>query len=467
MTQTQNGAAEAALRLTDWTPLDLKGKPMYAGHDEKKRMDAVRARITTVRRSWNDPAECDGLATVVQKAVNAPSFQRELRHGLDSLLMRQRYWADQDRSGRGVDNLDKDTHTNDLSALQLYTTNNGYKRIFGHINQIFRVEEVGEDDLIGAVALVELLTIDLYNLRLSNIGSAKYANFQGIVHRGLSVGPDTLEAFRKLLDKPIRERNFSVPLTFISTSASQDNIQEFLNKTEKGKVRLHWKIHIHELDPHLLLQYRSKYPDSVVTSICAMPISSISEYANEQEILLRGPAFQIIREYEEKAGEHQGNVIEMVMLNANRDHGTELAENHGIKGEQRKHFGALIRASKFEICANLCLKYDLKEAEAYRAEAEKELLELRRADFEADFDPTLSDSWSIPRATWLGAQVEDAFSPFYIARRNRFSIASNQGVWKEAEEIIDQEYEWQKGDWCNVTRLYGNPATTNKKRYTY
>ena len=453
-----DGAAQAALRLTDWTPLDLKGKPMYAGHDETKRMAEVRKRITEVRAKWNDPDQCEKLVEVVKTAVSADKRSRELRADLDLLLYRGRYWADQQRANTIKPSALEHKRATDLHALQLYTTNHGYKQLFGHINQVFRVEDVSNDELVGAVALVELLTIDLYNWRLANIGSAKYCNFQGIVHRGLSVGPDVLRAFQELLQRPLAERNFSVPLTFVSTSVSQDNIQEFLNKTEKGKVRLHWKIHVHELDPDLMLQYRKRYPDSIVTSLCAMPISSVSEYANEQEILLRGPAFQIIREYIETAGAHEVNVVEMVMLNTNRDHGSELGQNDGEKGQQRKIFGMMIGASKYEICATLCEKYGLADAQGYKEQAEKKLAELKEAGFNAPFNPNLSKSWSIPRPSWLGTQVEDSFSPFYVARRNRFSIASNKGSWKEVEEIIDQEYEWQKSDWCNVTRLYSTDS---------
>lgn len=450
----QKDATQTALRLTDWTPLDLKGKPMYAGHDEIQRMAQVRKKITEVRERWNDPTGCDGLADVIEKAVHAERFTRKLQSDLDLLLRRDRYWADQQRP-KGVQSPTVEDGGGGLHALQLYTSNDGYKKVFGHINQIFRVDNISEDELVGAVALVELLTIDLYNLRLSNIGSAKYNNFQGVVHRGLSVGAGVLKAFQELLEKPVTERNFSIPLSFVSTSTDPKNIEEFLNNAEKGKTRLHWKIYVHELDPHLLSQYRRRYPDSVVTSICAMPVSSISEYANEQEILLRGPIFQIIREYREAAGEHEVHVVEMVMLNANRDHGTELAQNDGDKATQRRCFGMMIAASKYEICASLCKSYGIADADQYKTEAAKKLADLREAGFDAPFDPNLSDSWSVPRPSWLGSQLEGSFSPFYVARRNKFSLASNKGSWGEVEEIIDQEYDWQKSDWCNVTRLYG------------
>lgn len=183
---------------------------------------------------------------------------------LHTVLDENRYWADQQRylSSQKDEN---------YGALEAYTTNEGYKNIFGHINQIFRKHHIDENEIAGAVALVELLTIDLYNLRLANIGCSKYYNFQGIVHRGLSVDQGVLDTFRGLMKEEIRNRNFSVPLAFISTSANQGRIQQFLNKTESGKFRLHWKIHVHELEPKLLGQYQRKYPNSVVSTICAPP----------------------------------------------------------------------------------------------------------------------------------------------------------------------------------------------------
>lgn len=493
-------------RLTGWIPLDMKGKPLYAGVNEKERMDSLRAKINNVRVRWNDPEKCLDLVSDIQQAIGATKFDRELLSALQHVLGQRRYWADYERNrssgerflhndvgsdesyyttginlltsillwtreafmsmirGKLKQEVPKRLHQRpallhereDYAALEMYTTNDGYKKVFGYINQIFRKSDVNETEIYGAVALVELLTIDLYNFRLANIGCSKLYNFQDIVHRGLSVGPDVLKTFQDLMRQPLQNRNFSVPLAFVSTSTNQARIQEFLDKTEKEKFRMHWEIHVHGLEPNLLAQYQSKHPQSVVTTICAMPISHVSEFANEQEVLLRGPFFQILRMYEEQAGEHRVHVAEMVMLNANRDHGSELAEHHGEKELQRKHFGQICAASRYEICASLAQKYNLPEADDYRDLARSMLLKLSADHIEAPFNPGLSDSWSTPRPSWIGASLSSAFPRPYSERRKRFSMASFGGTdWTTVQEIIDHEYAWQKGDWCNVPRLYG------------
>lgn len=440
-------------RLSDWIPLNLKGKPMYHGVNEAERMDTLRVKLNTVRVRWNDPERCHELINDIQQAIDANSFERELQSAFKGIIGKQRYWADFQRS-RELPQITTDGE--DYSALELYTTNDGYKKVFGYINQVFRKHEITDLEMSGAIALVELLTIDLYNFRLANFGCSKYYNFQGIVHRGLSVDPAVLQAFQHLMKTPLNSQNFSVPLAFVSTSTSQERIQEFLDKTEEGKCRMHWKIHVHALDPKLLAQYQAKHPDSVVSTICAMPISRASEFASEQEVLLRGAFFQILRIYEEQAGEHTVNVIEMVMLNANRDHGSELAENHGEKDEQRKHFGQICAASRYEICASLAQKYDLPEAKEYRALADSMLSRLSADHFVAPFNDKLSDSWSVPRPSWIGASLSSSFPASYTRRREKFSRSSFSGNdWKTIEEIISHEYDWQKSDWCNVPRLHG------------
>lgn len=505
-------ALETSGRLTDWIPLDLKGKPVYAGIDETKRMDQMRDKINAVRNQWNDPEKCANLIDDIHQAVESDQFSRELRVLLQDVLNAHRYWADHQRTqalaqnnsqvwSRAFTNFYASTglkgasiimshiikwtkkvltlfswkttsessrasqistfhsHREDYGALELYTTNDGYKKIFGYINQVFRKHEVNENEIYGAVALVEILTIDLYNYRLANVGCSKYYNFQGIVHRGLSVNPGVLAAFKDLMNKPLQNRNFSIPLAFVSTSINQNRIQEFLDKAEPGQCRMHWKIHIHGLDRQLLAQYRAVHPSSIVTSICAMPISRVSEYPNEQEVLLRGAFFHILRIYEEKVGDHTVSVAEMVMLNANRDHGSELAGNHGEKGQQRKHFGQMCAASRYEICASLAKDYGLLEASEYKVLAKNMLEKLKVDHIEAPFNPGLSESWSIPRPSWIGASLFTSFPKFYAKRREKFSKSSFKGDdWKAVQEIMDQEYTWQKSDWCNVPRLYGEIA---------
>lgn len=450
-------SAHSSSRLSDWIPLDMKGKPLYAGINEEERKAEIRKRINAVRVKWNDPAQRRDLSQKVESALKAYHFSRELRAALDTVLAPDRFWADQqdDKTFPVDPSLGKVDAEENYGALEVYTTNDGYKNIFGYINQVFRKHDVDETEIQGAVALVELLTIDLYNLRLANFGCSIYYNFQGTVHRGLSVDQGVLDTFHRLLKEPVQARNFSVPLAFVSTSANQQRIQEFLDKTEQGKFRLHWKIHVHELEPRLLAQYHSKYPNSIVSTICAMPISRASEFPNEQEVLLRGPLFQIVRMYEEQSGDHTVHVVEMLMLNANRDHATELADHQGANKQQRAHFAEICNATKYQICASLAEKYGLTEATEYRNLANDLLKKLSLDHIDAPFSPKLSESWSVPRPSWIGASLESSFTKYYAIRRAKLSISSYEGKWDEVRRILDEEYDWQKSDWCNVPRLYG------------
>ena len=452
-----SSTAEDASRLESWIPLDMQGKALYHGIDETKRMDKVRPNITRIRTQWNDPQGSETLRHTVEEILNASTLSRELRSELHDVLNVSRYWVDYKRSSDPLKVLSLAQRLVNYSALELYTTNSGYKKIFGYINQIFRVETVDESMIQGAVALVELLTIDMYNLRLNNYGLAQCFNFQGVVHRGMKVSSEILESFLELLSKPLKDRNFSVPLTFVSTTSDEKNIQGFLHDARHDEKRLHWKIHVRELDPRLLASYRQEYPDSVVSTINAMPISSVSEYPDEQEILLHGPSFQLLRMHEVEAADHSIHVLEMVMLNANRDHGTELAHHHEKYKDQRQLFGRMCAATKYEICASLAKEYGLHEEARQYSELFNEVLDMiGRYRTKTSLTTAHYNVWATFRPSWIGASLTESFPKFYTQRRAAFSKALYGGKdWSHAEKIIDDEYEWQKSDWCNVPRLYG------------
>ena len=68
------GTGTGTTRLTDWIPLDLKGKPLYAGVNEKERMDLLRSKINNVRVRWNDPGRCLDLVSDIKQAIGAVGF---------------------------------------------------------------------------------------------------------------------------------------------------------------------------------------------------------------------------------------------------------------------------------------------------------------------------------------------------------------------------------------------------------
>lgn len=143
------------------------------------------------------------------------------------------------------------------------------------------------------------------------------------------------------------------------------------------------------------------------------------------------------------------------MLNANRDHATELVDHQRVNKQQRPHFAEICSATKYQICASLAEKYGLTEATEYRDLANNLLKKLSLGHIDAPFTSKLSDSRSVPRISWIGASLESSFPKHYAKRRANLSISSYEGKWDEVRKILDEEYDWQKSDWCNVPRLYG------------
>jgi hypothetical protein len=83
------------------------------------------------------------------------------------------------------------------------------------------------------------------------------------------------------------------------------------------------KIHVIGLNPKYLDVYRTQFPSSVVSTICAVSIKEVSSHENECEVLLRGPFFQVLQIYDSKKKrgiKRRLRILEMVMLNTNRDH---------------------------------------------------------------------------------------------------------------------------------------------------
>jgi hypothetical protein len=248
-------------------------------------------------------------------------YPQQLWDYLEGLLGKYEDYADMDEGEM------KATKQDDYTAVEMYCSDVGYDFLFSLISRLLREQEVDEDSLVVAATLVEYITIELYNLRLSNIGDPRYGNFQGVTYRGMNVMPEVAQEYRSIADrKDVRQRNFSVPLGLLSTTTSTRIMGEF--SADPKYERMVWIIRIFGLDPELLRLYHQRYPDSVVTSICAMPVGRISEFG-EQEVLLRGAFFHIVSMRSETSRGRKTHTIEMMMLNANRDHGTELSLNEG------------------------------------------------------------------------------------------------------------------------------------------
>ena len=168
---------------------------------------------------------------------------------------------------------------------------------------------------------------------------------------------NTISNLLNITNLQIQSQKFAVPLSFMSCSKSQDVAKQFLKKQKhrpyEEKVRVFcpvlFKIHVTSLDKTFLDLYKSYYPNSVVSSICAVDIENISIYREEQEVLLRGAFFQTLRFYESEKKIDGKNVyvFELLMHNSNRDH---ITTSKFEKTNARKLFNTLIEIDRMKKC---------------------------------------------------------------------------------------------------------------------
>lgn len=349
--------ADRLSRFGDWTSLTplcqigrfADSRPFYAGTEANERMDLVRKAINDIRVNWDRyPEFMRELREFMEHLSPRQDDASDQREKLELLLYSVKHWVDSPDSQRLA-------AVADYSAIQLYASQYGYNAMFGAINSAFRSHTLIDDyhSLRCGTFLIELLTIDLYNFSRSR---PAVQNFEGHVYRGMCVSAETLEMFRQAARGPISERYLSIPLAMASASRNRAQALAFaLEQTARAPDRwpLLWDITVFNLDPELLSRYRERFPASIVTSLCAVPIESLSDYPEEEEILLRGPHFQIIRLYRDsEAGLPGLNVIEAVMLNSNRDHITAIASNTGDDRAARDMFRAVVTICRSSLCAD-------------------------------------------------------------------------------------------------------------------
>ena len=123
-------------------------------------------------------------------------------------------------------------------------------------------------------------------------------------------------------------------------------------------------VHVIGLKPEYIQHYTRRFPSTVLTTICAVDIHKISRHPSEKEVLLRGPFMLILDMYEDEhiKLEQPCNVVEVVMLNANRDH-----ISTSFLGDQdtlaRDMFAAMVTVTRSEFAKEYCQKKGLKEDE--------------------------------------------------------------------------------------------------------
>lgn len=365
------------IRFTDWTIVEETGstgltddrRPFFGGADVDTRMSAIRKHINHIRRNWD---QYDLFMAELSRALS-PSMGNLSPAEValaTRLLSQRRDWAD---PGGTVD---------DFSAIELYTSDAGYRALFGIVNESFRSTRFTEqaDVVRSAVFLIELLTIDLFNYRLTHPDAD---GFQGTVYRGMSLSNADVDVFRDIMTKPIGQRYVAVPLGMLSASAGEDVAMHLAAANAKGRGDLAtalWRIEVLDLGAELSGIYRTRFPTSIVTSLCAVPITAVSRFPEEREVLLRGPFFQILDVAWQPAGtDRQGTLtIDAVMLNSNRDHLSNIADDHGEDRRMRELFRLLVTHRRAEFATAFTAgRGRTDDSAAYRQQLERASTELQ------------------------------------------------------------------------------------------
>ena len=327
-------------------------RSIYRGGHAASRMDIIRRTIEYIRENWSDyPKFVQILRDHIQSQPDAYNTGKEERDLIDSILSTRKEWLDRQVQPSTSDNFD---------VIHLYTSGFGYDQIFSLLNSALRTDDLTEHHslLQAIVFLIELLNIDLYNFLSTNPSAA----FQGLVFRGVSLHRDQIQEFKNVAAMPVRDRYWGVPLSMMSASTSAEVALKFA-RIDANNCATHrpflWRIHVADLDPALLKIYHDQFPRSVVTTLCAIPIYELSKFQEEGEVLLRGPWFQLIRVVDEVIdGYGSVLVMDLVMLNANRDHPStsELGQH---QHEARKLFACLVGMGRAAVCKQVAEKYQL------------------------------------------------------------------------------------------------------------
>ncbi|XP_045175691.2 uncharacterized protein LOC123536534 [Mercenaria mercenaria] len=328
-------------------------KPFYNGSVLDNRMTEIRKSIYYIRQNWS---EFDTFLTTLKQLLlenGSIEFKDETtRKHAERLFTSKRDWM----TGEAVRNQDVS-----FEAVKLYTSKEGHSRIYRVSNQIFRHEDsvVSVEMIRSVVFLVELINIDLFNYCLK---CPQQSNFQGVVYRGLCLTDADLAAFKTLRDEPISKRNIAVPLGLFSASSSLKVARKFIKhqlkdvKSEDTTLKpLVVKVHVIGLKPEYINHYSRRFPSAVLTTICAVDIHKLSRHPKEMEVLLRGPFMLILDMYEDELDilGKPCNILEAVMLNANRDH-ISTSFLGDLDTLARDMFAAMVTVTRSEFALKFC-----------------------------------------------------------------------------------------------------------------
>lgn len=336
-------------------------RQFYNGETLAKRMADIRESIVYIRENWTQyPSMIQSLQSDLENVKTSKNVQTLLTNIYNS----KADWTDVN---------DREL----FSVVRLYTSDEGYSKIFSSIDRIFRDHKSTENiPLIrSAVFLVELLNIDLFKYCSLN---PQFANFSGTVYRGLALTREDLHSLETLMTKPISDRYIAIPLGLMTASTDEKIAEQFIGKLEDENIfPAIMKIHVINMKENNLKLYTDRY-NSVVSTICAVDISELSGYPEEKEVLLRGPFFQLLGTTVVKCkSRNELHVFEMVMVNSNRDHISTMQLGES-SGEAREVFGLLNSVTRCEFAIDFCSNAGLTgDEKLYRSMLTSDLQKLQ------------------------------------------------------------------------------------------
>ena len=324
-------------------------KPYYNGEIVASRMAEIRKSIIHIREHWENRHKFAGnLAEFLSNKLGGVA-DKAFMDRVEMIKERDRNWGDIDET---------QLHQCSYDAIKLYTSELGYNKIFGIMNSLFRYDNTTSDvkTIQTIVFLVELINIDLYNFCLNN---PEHDNFTGIVYRGVGLNDADYDAFNTLMKLEIPKRYIAIPLGLMSSTTNINTARYFIWSKKKAVL---FKIHILELKPAYLMYYKKKNPTGVVSTICAVNIKDLSDFPEEDEIILRGAFFQVLDFFKDEA--ESLSVLEVCMLNSNRDH---LSTIHLTDPNARKMFGLMVAVTRNEFIVDFYKsRGNNEEAKAYQ-----------------------------------------------------------------------------------------------------
>lgn len=272
-----------------------------------------------------------------------------------------------------------------ISLLPDYTSRVVYDTVYGIMNgHIYRVRDkkIGYGDLLLATYILEHINIALYHhvakegdFGQGNDGKRKYAypvHRPDTTYRGIQIPKEEIDSLKDMAEgKSGKGRAFTHPLSLVSTSYSLEQASRFLKKADSDEEEQPalFKTYILGL-PEKYLSLYNKYFNSTVSSICAVDIQDRSYYPDEEEVLFRGPFFEMLGYHTPGTSERADGDFQQfdaVTIDANRDHpstyamrnedphdfGVQYGENkepEDLDDQARDLFGLLVRHWRAKAC---------------------------------------------------------------------------------------------------------------------